>query len=165
MAEHSRAFERFVKNSDDYSIGAPDLVGLLAYALYKQTLREEAIEHGWTKPSEQRNPVNSVVKTYRDQAENMLSDFANSAIDTARSEMKDANTISAIIETKGKISLSIEKSSSEIIKEIHRGTNWLTALVINIVGWFASVVVTIIIGVALYSPSWIDKILQALRQP
>lgn len=72
-AVYSCAFEKLVID------GEGDVVGLLAYALFKQSVREAAMA-GEVLPAAQRNPTATSIKAHRDAAEKLLKGDAVSAL-------------------------------------------------------------------------------------
>ena len=65
LSSHSRAFETFVDGQDD-------LIGLIAYALYKQNLREVALSGRLLPIASTRVPTPTEVSTYQGDAERRL---------------------------------------------------------------------------------------------
>jgi hypothetical protein len=63
--------------------GDDDIVGLLAYALLKQNIREEA-SRGIPVDRAFRNPSAVTISLYRGSAESKLNAFASRVIDEAR---------------------------------------------------------------------------------
>ena len=73
---YSRAFETFVSGQDD-------LTGLIAYALYKQSLREAALSGRVLPAAAHRAPTLTEVSAYRGDAERRLQTFVANAVDMA----------------------------------------------------------------------------------
>ena len=84
---YSRAFDNIVQSPDD-------TVGLLAYALFKQGVRESAAI-GRKDETAQRNPPPTVVRVYRDAAQRILEEFASNAIAEATPEVQQSAILSA----------------------------------------------------------------------
>jgi hypothetical protein len=90
--QYSEIYEKLVKNDDQ------DLVGMVAYALYKQSKREWLMQyeqsHGATpSPEEERVFVSAYTRheldRLREQAKSMLSAYANYVIDQAAPEIRE----------------------------------------------------------------------------
>jgi hypothetical protein len=79
--QYSRAFDNIVQDEDD-------VVGLLAYALYKRAIREEA-QDGRRSPGDTRNPPRTVVETYRSAAQMMLGDVIQNSLEEAQRDCQD----------------------------------------------------------------------------
>lgn len=113
---YSRAFDNFVQSDDD-------VVGLLAYALYKRSVREEA-EQGRRSSGDTRNPPPTVVSTYRQAAERELTEVVNASIEAAKPEIQRSATLD-----------SIDKARSDLAEHITSRTSFGQALLANIIAW------------------------------
>ena len=71
---HSRAFEALTEGDYD------DVVGLLAYALYKKAIWEAVANGTRPTPGPNRNPQTTEVQAYRSAAERRLQKFAAQAV-------------------------------------------------------------------------------------
>jgi hypothetical protein len=127
---YSRAFENMVEDPDD-------LIGLLAYALYKQHVREEA-RQGAPTNGEMRNPSPISVGMFRGSAEQLLNAFAANAIDEAKPDILNSAVVAAVGE-----------AAQSLSRHIDERTGVGTAILTNLVAWFATVVITIIVVVGL----------------
>jgi hypothetical protein len=123
--EYSRAFENLVEDDND-------IVGLLAYALFKQSVREAAQERQPAAFS--RNPPASVVKTYRLSAERRLEEFASVIVDAQRAELMEGATVEAI-----------KNAASEIRAHTTQRTGFGSALLTNVVAWVLTLAITVFI--------------------
>jgi hypothetical protein len=148
--QFSRAFENLVQSSDD-------TVGLLAYALYKQGIREE-VKNGQTNHGPHRNPPPSTIDVYRQSAERRLQEFAAAAIDQARPQIVDARTIAALDEVK-----------IEIVSCVNARTSTRSAIATNLIAWVISMALTILIITFIYLPNFLtdlaDKAKVIYNQP
>src|SRR3546814_756696 len=102
---YSRAFDNIVQGPDD-------TVGLLAYALFKQGVREDAAE-GRRGDGGLRNPPATVVRVHRDAAQRILEEFASNAIAEAIHEVQQSAVLAAV-------------TSAEVAVRSHidQKTNW-----------------------------------------
>jgi len=131
---HSRAFENLVTN------GEGDIVGLLAYALFKQSIREAAIA-GNLSPAIQRNPSHTAVKVHRDAAEQMLSALVDTALEAARPELAESALRKAVEDSRN----TILTTAAEINAHTDQRTQFWTAVLAGGVSWVVSLILTIII--------------------
>jgi hypothetical protein len=142
---YSRAFERYVNDGDD-------LVGLLAYALYKQGVREAAMAGQPVQPSAARNPTSTEITAYRGDAERRLQLFAASAVDEARPELLQDGVV-----------LSIDKAKSDLLVAITQRTSMRAAVLASIIGWAITLGLTVLILVTIYLPNWQADLIERLR--
>jgi len=124
--QYSRAFDNIVQDEDD-------VVGLLAYALYKRSIREDA-QQGQRSNGDTRNPSRTVVETYRQAAERTLSVVISGSLEAARPELQ----ISAASD-------AIETAEVKIISHVSRRTSFGQALLTNIVAWGFTLFLTVMI--------------------
>lgn len=139
---YSRAFQNMVDDDDD-------LVGLLAYAYYKASVREDA-RSGSPSDGRERNPNKAQVSAYRSHAERELSDVARRAILEATPDIEQTATANAIISNR-----------TEIIAHITRRTGFWSAFGTNILAWIATLFVAGLVLFLAGRPS-IDQIAPAI---
>lgn len=142
--DYSKAFEVFAESDI-----ADELVGLVAYALYKKQIRER-VQRGDVVASAQRNPTKSEQQIYISAAEDALDKFAVSIIDNARDQIVHENTQAEIYQVK-----------MEVIESIETRTSLRTAIGANLVAWLISIGITVLLLVFLSSPNLIDVIFDA----
>ncbi|CAN7499706.1 hypothetical protein LJR228_003398 [Mesorhizobium caraganae] len=134
--------------------GPDDIVGLLAYALLKQNIREEAARGIRTEGSF-RDPTAVTVNLYRSSAEQRLGSFAGSAIDEARPEIQESVILS-----------TIRGLESDLVSHINSRTGTLTAIWTNLVAWmmtgFLTAVVILLLAVTGAGDRLVEKISDAL---
>ncbi len=130
---YSRAFDNIVQDDDD-------VVGLLAYALYKRAIREDAQE-GRQSSGYSRNPSKTVVETYRQAAERTLSEVIGSSLEAAKPELQVSAALSAV-----------EAAKADIREHVTQRTGFLPALLTNIVAWAFTLLLTVLILLALNLP-------------
>jgi hypothetical protein len=122
----SRAFANMVQSDDD-------LVGLLAYALYKRGIREEA-ERGGAPNGGNRNPPPTVVEAYRNAAEQKLAVAIEAAVEEARPGLQSSAFTDAV-----------EKTRSDLRDHITERTDFKSALTVNIIAWIVTLAATALI--------------------
>lgn len=113
--------------------GSDDVVGLLAYALYKQTIAEDALQ-GQHPTSAQRNPGNVAVALYRSSAEQKLSAFAASVLEDAREGIQQNAIIDKLEEVEGRLTSHVSAK-----------TSFGTALFTNVIGWLLTLAISILV--------------------
>jgi hypothetical protein len=141
---HSQAFEKLVQSEDD-------ITGLLAYALYKQAIREAARQGRVVHSSAQRSPVATEIAAFRGATDSKLSIFAASIVDQSRA---------TIIDTA--IRADIGAMEERLQTELRNATSWRNAIVINLLAWLLSIAITFLIAVA-GVPGWIIALLAKLK--
>lgn len=143
---YSKAYENFVEEEDD-------LVGLLAYALYKGSVRENA-RSGRHSDGSKRNPNGAEVKAYRSQAERELSGVARRAIEDATPDIEQTAIANAI---KG--------NRTEILAHITRRTGFWSAFGTNMLAWIVSLCIAVLIIVLFNRPTVERVVSESLTPP
>jgi hypothetical protein len=136
---YSVAFERFVQDDDD-------LIGLIAYALYKANIREAVISNQAVHTGSNRSPTSGDVAAYRGQAQTLLGEFAQSMIEQSKPQL-----------IKAEFGSELESAKTEIVSAINGRTNFWYAILTNVVGWLISIAITLIV-VLNGIPGWISQI-------
>ncbi|RNJ64163.1 MAG: hypothetical protein EDM03_07445 [Porphyrobacter sp. IPPAS B-1204] len=142
--EYSRAFDNIVQDDDD-------VVGLLAYALFKRAVREDA-QDGRKSDGNSRNPSRTVVETYRAASERLLGQVIEASLREAKPELQ----ISAALD-------AIETASSSIREHVTAKTGIIPALLTNVLAWAFTLVVTVLIFLALDRPSPVEVIVDRTK--
>ncbi|MEI9851378.1 MAG: hypothetical protein WDN24_11720 [Sphingomonas sp.] len=124
--EYSRAFENIVESAS----GDDDVVGLVAYGLYKQAIREEVIKGGIPPTRAQRNPSRTTVMTYRGAAEQLLTQIVQRAIEETTPEIQRSAVLTAL-----------EATKSEIKSHVTTRTDFGSALLANFVAWIITLAI------------------------
>ena len=141
---HSKAFERFVQDHDD-------LAGLIAYAFYKQAIREALSQGGTVHRSQDRAPTPTEVDAYRNAAESKLTAFAESMIEQSKADIADTAARA-----------DIKALKSDLTTTIKQATTWRTAIATNLVAWLLSIAITVLILLS-GAPSWISTLIASLK--
>lgn len=137
---YSRAFESFVQ-------GADDLLGLLAYALYKKAIQEARIAGKAVPQSDNRDPSDAEQRAYRSLAKDLLDTFGESAQNSARENILD-----------GGLRPDLKILKDELLARIDLRTSWWPAFLVNLGAWIASIALTVLLAVAVAAPTWIPKV-------
>jgi hypothetical protein len=143
--KYSRAFETLVEDPND-------LVGLVAYALYKQTVREAAATGRLTVQPRHRFPTPTERSAYRGNAERRLQSFAAVATQQATPE----------IMAKG-IGSAVEAAKVELLQALERRTSFVNAILSNLVAWIITLAVTVLLIVTIYLPNWQADLLERIK--
>ncbi len=146
---YSKAFECFVESPDD-------IIGLLAYALYKQDIQEARREGRDPPASGQRNPGRIEVKAFRSFAERSLEKVIETATKAAEPQWVEAGR------EQGRLA-----DKSEILSLILARTGFLAAVGAGVLSWLLSIGTTVLV---VYSaPGWVrnltDRIDQSVATP
>ncbi len=134
---HSRAFGNIVRDPDD-------VVGLLAYALYKEAVREEVSQGAANHPAS-RNPPRAVVKIYREAAEQRLAAVVNGAIAQATPDIEAAAIGSVVQASEQVIKTKIDGVALRLESHVDKRTGFMGSIVTNLIAWLVSLAITIII--------------------
>lgn len=127
-----------------------NLVGLVAYALYKQNVREE-IKSGARSPEALNVPTGPQLDFFKSAAEQRLAEFASQAIDEARAEIQE----SAVLE-------QIKTGQAELEQHVTDSTGFGRAIVTNVAGWLITIGISVLVFVSTLLPSINEKIEQIL---
>lgn len=137
---YSRAFETFVQ-------GDNDLLGLLAYALYKKSIQEAGIAGKPVPQSGSRDPSEAEKRAYRSLAKDLLDTFGESAQNSARETILD-----------GGLRPDLKILKDEVLAHITGRTAWWPAFIVNLGAWIASIALTVLLAVAVAAPTWVPKL-------
>lgn len=143
---YSTAFDRMTWGNPD------DVVGLVAYALYKKMIREEVLE-GIRPAGKAKNPSKATVEFYRSAAQQVLQTFAANAIDEAIPEIQQ----SALFDR-------FETMGADLRRHISDSTSPGRAIWTSIVGWIITIALTFLAILILRFPdltSVLDEVLPA----
>lgn len=132
---YSTAFDRLVVGED----GGTDIVGLLAYALYKRDKRELALS-GALDEEHLRNHyktlTSGLLNQYRESALRQLESYSASVVAQATPEIQDGARISAV-----------EQARDAVIAEVRGSTAWWLSILWNVVAWLLSLAIVFLVTV------------------
>lgn len=142
---YSRAFERFVEDEQD-------IEGLLAYALYKKSVRSRALD-GRLEDRARRDPSDPELSVYRGAARSLLESFAQAAIiantpqilDAAEVERLDSLHSALERHTATVASVVVERTAalkSELSHHVTARTGYWGAIVTNLAAWLFTIIIT-----------------------
>ncbi|CUH68715.1 hypothetical protein TG4357_03754 [Thalassovita gelatinovora] len=136
---YSTAFDKMTKGDHN------DLIGLVAYARYKQMVRDEVLQ-GQRTAGTPKNPSDQVVEFYRNAARQELQTFAANAIDEAAEEIQQ----SALLDR-------INSATSEIQRHISDSTGALRAITTNVIAWAFTLLITLLAFLLLQQPELFER--------
>lgn len=136
---YSKAYEVFVEEPGD-------IVGLLAYALYKRSINERKTNGSDVLVGAQRNPHAHEIETYKSVAENYLRTFAQSAIKE---------------ETPNILRKGVKEEIEKIDLILNGWSPYWIGTLTGVVAWFLSLVITIVI--ALSVPDWVNHLVSHIQ--
>jgi len=121
---YSQAFDSLTEGNHD------DIVGLLAYALYKKSIREKALVGDYIPPSTARKLQPTEVQAYRGAAERKLDELGQKYVEAFTPEILQDATLNEI---------------SSVKRHIDDKTNWFISFLVNVGAWVFSLLLTMII--------------------
>lgn len=140
----SQAFETFLQSEGDED----DVIGLLAYALYKQSVREDAIA-GNATPAERRTPSETTIQAYRGAASQLLTGVIDRAIEDSTAAIQESALRDAV-----------SASEASVKAHINAKTSWKTALGTNLAAWLISLAIVFLVLVLARAPEVTDLLLR-----
>lgn len=152
--QYSKAYERFVEADDD-------TVGMLAYALYKSSVRQEAMQ-GAAPVIRSRAPVPALIDVYRQAAEQRISEMIARALAQATPDIQASAAIDAINTAQKASIVAIESAERNVKTHVDSKTGFWQAVVTSFVGWLLTLGVTAIIIFAAGRPSVEDRVKRAV---
>lgn len=142
-AAFSKAFDNFVGDEPG------DVEGLLAYALYKRTIRDHCRNGVSTILAIERDPPKSEVETYRDSARQMLEEVMQIYEQEAAPDWQQSYFETRLGEWKG-----------EIKALIRNRTSMGGQIAVNLAAW----VITIVLSLAIYYALTVQDVDDVIRQ-
>lgn len=156
----STLFQRLVTGSDD-------LVGMVAYGIYKQEKRDWIIRF---RQQHQKRPTDSEVEAFNDhysdaalqrfrsEAESMMLDFAEVIVDSRAPEIKKR----ARVEGFEKVETAITAAAADVKQHVDKQTNPAWSVFWNVVAWVFTLAITIAAAGALLLPNIVDRLAERL---
>jgi hypothetical protein len=135
---YSRALERFVG-------GADDIQGLVAYAIYKQTIRQRRMAgQSVPKPAE-RDPAPAERGAYRAQALRLLEMAGTNAVEAAAPSILQSAVLAAQ-----------RDANAAMNAELRRRTGLSASIVTGVVVWPVTIGLTVLLALA--EPDWVRNL-------
>lgn len=133
---YSTAYESFV--ADD-----SDLVGLVAYALFKGTVRADAVKG--TQTGNARDPSDLMVGHMRDTAEQKLRQLIDANLEGSAPELRLSAATEAAQSTASSIASKIDTAVAAINSHTTSRTSSFVAFGIAVLAWVATLALTVLI--------------------
>lgn len=153
---YSRAFEKLVLNSDD-------VVGLLAYATYKQSIREAA-QDGRETDKSSRSLTPSLVNALRSSAEQLLTQIVNDGIAQATPDIQNTAMLATLNSHHSEILTTLESERQAIIGHVTEKTGFLPSFLTNIAAWFVTLLIAVSILYVSSRPSVEEALVGSIEQ-
>jgi hypothetical protein len=150
---YSKAFDNIVQ-------GPNDVVGLLAYALFKESVREE-MQLGAQPNNANRNPPPATVLVFRGAAEQRLAEVIQNGIAQATPDIQRDAVGNAITATETALSTKIDGVGNRLEKHVTGRTGFGTAIVTNVIAWVITLALTAVILVLANRPAAEDIVTNA----
>lgn len=151
---YSLAYERFVQADND-------TVGLLAYALFKSAVRQEAMA-GADVGAAPRAPVAAMIEVYRQAAEQRVSQVIADAIAQATPDIQASATVEAVNAAREAAIAASNSVEGNLKSHIDEKTSFKQAMLTSFAGWLLTLGVTAIIIFLAGRPSVEDRVRRAL---
>lgn len=119
--------------------------------MFKKAIREDS-RSGIAPASDKRNPSETTTKTYRAAAEQLLTEVVGRAIDEATPEIQQSAVLTAV-----------ESSQSKIEAHITKRTDFVSALLANVVAWMITLALAAIILFLAARPSVEQAIVETAK--
>lgn len=155
---HSRAFEALVQ-------GADDVVGLLAYATYKQSLREAALAGQALPDRASRSLPPALVTALRSSAEQTLTRVVGDGIAQATPDIQNTATIAILGTNQAELLTALQGERQRIEGHITARTGVLSSFLTNLAAWAVTLVIAVAILYLANRPSVESTILKSMDKP
>ena len=142
---HSKAFENLVSGPDD-------IVGLLAYAKFKQSVHEAACAGNiMDRPS--RNLTPAMVDVLRSAAEQMLGQVVDDGIQAAAPDIEKSALRTEMEAQFTDVTATIRSERAAITDHVDRRTSFLTSFLTNLAAWVVTLILAVVIVYLFNRPS------------
>lgn len=155
---YSRAFEALVQSPDD-------VVGLLAYATYKQSIRENALAGQAVSDRSSRDLAPALVGALRLAAEQTITEIVNSGITQATPDIQNTATIATLNGHRTEVLSALQTERQRIESHITSRTGFLSAFLTNLTAWAATLVVAVAILYLASRPSVESTLSSSMEKP
>jgi hypothetical protein len=152
---HSKAFENLVNDPED-------IVGLLAYAKFKQSVHEAACNGNiMDRPS--RNLTPAMVDVLRSAAEQLIGQVVEDGIQAAAPEIEKSALKTAMEAQFTDMGATIKSERANVTDHIDRRTSFLNAFLTNIAAWAVTLLVAVVIVYLFNRPSPEETIIKVAK--
>ena len=155
---HSRAFEALVQ-------GADDVVGLLAYATYKQSIRQSALAGQALPDRSSRNLAPALVNALRSSAEQILTKIVSDGIAQATPDIQNTATIATLRTTSAELLNALQQERLHIETHVTARTGFISSFLTNLLAWAATLIIAVAILYLANRPSVESTLSKAIDIP
>jgi hypothetical protein len=120
----------------------------LAYALYKESVHQEANAGQWRAGAD-RNPSNAMVGAFRDKARLRLQLFATHTIEATTPRILENATVQRL----DRLTVDLGTLGDRVVAHVDKRTAAGSAVLWNVVAWFVSIALTALVLVSLTLPN------------
>lgn len=132
---YSTAFDSLVASTETDS----DIVGLLAYALYKRDKRELALDGSLDEEhlrNHHKTLTSGLLSQYRESALRQLESYANEVVERAEPEIQAAARVQ-----------EIDHARDAVIAQVKNSTAWWLSILWNVIAWLISLPIIFLVTV------------------
>jgi len=158
MPAYSRAFEALVQ-------GADDVIGLLAYATYKQSIREAALAGQAVDDRSSRDLTPALVGALRMAAEQTITEIVNNGIAQATPDIQNTATIATLNGHRTEVLSAIQGERQRIESHVTSRTGFLPAFLTNLAAWGVTLLIAVAILFIASRPSVESTLTNSLDRP
>lgn len=155
--QHSRAFENLVHGPDD-------IVGLLAYAKFKESVREAAVS-GNHMDRGARQVTPAMVDVFRSAAEQMITQVVDEGLQAAAPDIEKSALKTAMEAQFAETVAAIKTERSAVTAHIDRRTSFWNSFFTNLAAWVVTLLVAVAIIYLFNRPSVEESILGTNKPP
>ncbi|MGY0833752.1 hypothetical protein [Azospirillum argentinense] len=149
----SQAFRNFVGDNPK------DIEGLLAYALYKQSITEDRERGLPVQPGASRNPGSNTIDNLRRAARTLLQEYSSKILEAEKPGLQRTAIWAKLDEVSG----NLATLQTNIITHVERRTRTWAGVKASVYGWFLSIALTILIVVGFSTPNPVNRIIDWLK--
>ncbi|WP_375459544.1 hypothetical protein [uncultured Enterovirga sp.] len=132
----STAFDKLVRTD---ASGDEDIIGLLAYAIYKRDKRDLAVSGALDEThlrQHHKTLTPGLVEQYRDGALRRLEIFSSAVLARAEPDIREAARVEAV-----------ERARDDIISVVRTSTTWWVSILWNVIAWLISLAIVFLVTV------------------
>lgn len=166
--DRSRAFELLVQDPDD-------IVGLIAYAKYKESVREGAIQGNLANLAA-RNLTPVMVNMLRSAAKQMIAQVVSDGIAATTPEIQQTAAVNAVNSTKEEVKAAVEKCRSDTARKlgeerqkiethVTKRTGFLGQFLTNMLAWIVSLIIIVLVVLSRQGQNVEDAVIDAVPPP
>lgn len=148
----SQAFRNFVTDPKDVE-------GLVAYALYKQSINENCERGLPVLSGSERDPGPSTINTYRNAAQTLLQAHTDKILMAEKEGLQQTAIWTKLDEISGNL-LTVQ---TNIISYVDKRTEIKFGVIASVIGWFGSIFITVLIFASINLPNLIANLIDWVK--